>query len=109
MGAFAIEGSGQALYLTLSVDGAPSVNAVIVSEAQGTPLIDTYVKERGPRPIQGALLDEAVPAGQPYRRFVPLPEGRYYLVIDHSRTAAAGLTATRAAKVDYLLMAGDAP
>lgn len=108
VGTFAIEGSGQALYLTLSVDGAPSVNAAIVPEALGIPLIDSYVKERGPRPIQGAVLDEAVPAGQPYRRFVPLPEGRYYLVLDHSRGLQPGAS-HRAAKVDYLLMAGDAP
>jgi hypothetical protein len=107
VGAFTIEGSGQALYLTLSVDGAPSINAVVVPEALGAPLIDAYVKERGPRPIQGAVLDEAAPAGQAYRRFVPLPAGRYYLVLDHGRGAQPG--ANRAAKVDYLLMAGDAP
>jgi len=112
IGAFAIEGSGQAVYFTLSVDGAPSINAVVVPEAQGGPLIDAYVKERGPRPIPApALLDEPVVAGQPYRRFLPLPEGRYYLVLDHSHRAAPAPTpsAERAAKVDYLLLVGDAP
>jgi hypothetical protein len=40
VGAFDVEDSGQALYLTLSVDGAPSIDALVVAEAEGNALVD---------------------------------------------------------------------
>jgi hypothetical protein len=114
IGAFDVEDSGQALYLNLSVDGAPAVDVLVVNQATGDPLVDAYVRERGPRPLTGGVLfDEPLLAAQPFRRFVPVPQGRYYLVLDHSdrmgRGPAPDLRADRAAKIDYLLLLGDAP
>jgi len=114
VGAFEITESGQALYLNLSVDGTPAVDVLLVNQATGDALVDAYVKERGPRPVPGPVLfDEPLLKTQPFRRFVPVPAGRYYLVLDHSDRAGRGpapdLRADRAAKIDYLLMVGDAP
>jgi hypothetical protein len=114
IGAFAIEGDGQAVYLNLSVDGTPAVDVILVGQAAGDALVDGYVREPGARPVPGPVLfDESLLAGQPFRRFVPVPAGRYYLVIDHSDRAGRGpapdLRADRAAKIDYLLLVGDAP
>jgi hypothetical protein len=114
VGAFEVKGSGQALFLTLSVDGAPSVSARVVTQAAGDGLIDAYVRTPGPaRLAAGALLDEVVPAGQLFRRFVNVPAGRYYLLLDHSERigqgVAVGTAPDQAAKVDYLLLVGDAP
>ena len=114
VGAFDVEGSGQALYLTLSVDGAPSIEALIVPGAEGDTLVDGYIRSPGPkRPAGKPLLDEPVAAGKLFRRFVNVPAGRYYLLLDHSDRVSNGpapsLTADQAAKVDYLILVGDAP
>jgi hypothetical protein len=113
VGAFQVEDDGQAFYLTAAVDGAPSVNAVVVQGADGDKLIDAYVRQPGPAPLlTPALLDEPVAAGQLFRRFVKIPKGRYYLLLDHGDRSGHGpaTPATApAAKIDYLLLLGDAP
>jgi hypothetical protein len=111
VGAFEIEDDDQALYLTLSVDGTPAADALIVPQSVGDTLIDGYIKTPGAQPLAGqALLDEVIPTGALAKRYVAVPAGRYYLLLDHSdragRTAPAGPSA---AKVDYLLLTGDAP
>jgi hypothetical protein len=114
VGAFDVEDKGQALYLTLSLDGAPSVRALVIPQAQGDALVDGYVRTAGPKAVEGRpLLDETVVGGQPFRRFVSVSPGRYYLLLDHGDRMGNGpapdLTADRAAKVDYLVLLGDAP
>jgi len=114
VGAFDVEDSGQALYLTLSVDGAASIDALVVPEAEGNALVDGYVRTPGARTVAGPpLLDEPVPQGQIIRRFVAVPPGRYYLLLDHSDRTGHGpapdTKADHAAKIDYLLLLGDAP
>lgn len=114
VGAFDVEGSGKAFYLTLSLDGAPSIDALLVPASEGDALVDAYVRTPGARNLGGQpLLDEPVAAGELFRRFVKVPPGRYYLVLDHSDRMGHGpppeTTVDRAAKVDYLVMLGDAP
>jgi hypothetical protein len=114
VGAFDVEGGDQAFYLTLSVDGAPSVNVLVVPQAEGDKLIDGYVRTRGPQPVPAQpLLDEPVPTGALFRRFVKVPAGRYYLLLDHGdrrgHGPAPGPVTDQAAKVDYLILLGDAP
>jgi hypothetical protein len=114
VGPFDVEKSGQALYLTLSVDGAPSVEALVVPQAEGDTLVDSYIRTPGPKAVAGRpLFDEAVPQAQLFRRFVPVPPGRYYLLLDHSDRQGHGptpdMSTDRAAKVDYLVLLGDAP
>jgi len=114
VGAFDVEGSDRALYLTLSVDGAPSVDVLLVAQAEGDKLVDAYVRTRGPQRVLGQpLLDEPVTTGQLFRRFVKVPPGRYYLLLDHGNLRGHGPApvpaGAPAAKVDYLLLLGDAP
>ncbi len=114
VGAFEIEGGGQAVYLNLSLDGTPSVDVLVVPEASGASVIDAYIRTPGARPVPGpALLDETLGQGQPFKRFVAVGPGRYFLVLDHSDQAGHGpapdVTADRPGKIDYLLMVGDAP
>jgi hypothetical protein len=114
VGPFDVEKSGQALYLTLSVDGAPSVMATLLPQAEGDTLVDGYIRTPGPKSVAGRpLFDEAVAQGQIFRRFVAVPAGRYYLLLDHSDRQGHGpapaMTTDQAAKVDYLILLGDAP
>jgi hypothetical protein len=115
VGAFEVEDDDQALFLTLTVDGAPAVDALLLPESTGAPLVDQYLKTPGPIAIpEPVLMNEVVATGDFFRRFVPVPKGRYFLVIDNSDKA--GRTQSqfaahddRAAKVDYLVMVGEAP
>lgn len=114
VGAFEVKGSEQALYLTFSVDGAPSVDVLVVPEQVGTPLVESFIREPGARTIQPPVLfSETVPSGQVARRYVAAPEGRYFLIFDHSDRAGLGSPpdprSTGAAKIDYLTLTGDAP
>jgi hypothetical protein len=111
VGAFAIEDDDQALYLTISVDGAASVDALVVPQAVGDTLVDAYIKTPGAQPLAGqALLDEVVQPGGLTKRFVAVPPGRYYLLLDHSdRAGRSAPSGTSAAKVDYLVLTGDVP
>jgi hypothetical protein len=112
VGAFTVEDDDQALYLTLSVDGAPSVDALVVPQAIGDTLVDAYVKTPGAQPLAlgQALLDETVAAGNLTKRYVAVPPGRYYLLLDHSdRAGRSAPTGTSPAKVDYLVLTGDVP
>jgi hypothetical protein len=114
VGPFDVSDSGQALYLTLTVDGAPSIDALLLPQAEGDTLVDGYIRTPGAKSVTGRpLLDEPVAAGLAFRRFVAAPPGRYYLLLDHSDRAGHGpapdMSADHAAKIDYLILLGDAP
>jgi hypothetical protein len=115
VGGFEVTESDQALYLTASVDGAPAVDAFLVPKPIGDQMIDAYVRRAGAAALPAPpLLDEPIVAGQPWKRFVPVNKGVYYLVIDHTsqvgRTMPPARTGDdRAAKVDYVVQAGDRP
>jgi hypothetical protein len=114
VGPFEVAGNDQAVYLTLSVDGAPSIDALLVTQAEGDKLADAYVRTPGAQALAGPpLLDETLQSGTLFRRFVKVPAGRYYLLLDHSDRTGHGPAPTtpgdHAAKVDYLLLLGDAP
>jgi hypothetical protein len=115
IGGFEVTDDDQAFYLTVKVDGAPAVDLFVVSKAAGDQLISGYVERPGGSVLNAPpLLDEPVPAGQLWKRYVPVPKGLYYLMIDH--TGAVGRTAPpsvagddRAAKVDYIVQLGPKP
>jgi hypothetical protein len=114
IGAFEVEDDGQALYLTVSLDGTASIDVLVVGKAQGDSLVDSYVRTPGPKPVPSpVLLDESLLAGAAMKRFVPVSPGGYFLILDHSAQAGHGpppdATADRAGKIDYLVMLGDAP
>jgi hypothetical protein len=115
IGGFAVTEADQALYFTLSLDGAPTVDAIVVRQGNASLMIKSFLQTAGPTPLTAPpLLGEAVTAGQLWKRYLPVPKGLYYLVIDHS--SAVGNTAPpsqagddRAAKLDYLVQVGEVP
>ncbi|WP_437895020.1 hypothetical protein [Sorangium sp. So ce124] len=115
IGPLEIAGNGEALTLTVAVEGAPGVDVILVPRGTGEPWLQAYLTQPAPAPLTAApLLDEPVYSGAPWRRTVPLPKGQYYLVIDN--TSAAGRTQPttyarddRAALVSYAVEVGDAP
>ncbi|MCC6214588.1 MAG: hypothetical protein IT376_06950 [Polyangiaceae bacterium] len=115
IGAFEIEDDDQAVYLNLVLEGAPTVDVLVVQKAMGDMMLERYVTEAGPAKLPAApFLDDVLAQGQPFRRYVPLPKGQYYLVLDHSQAAGRsqppqGQRDDRAARVDYLVQVGDAP
>lgn len=114
-GPFEVSGDGQALYLTLSVDGAPGVDVIVMPTSIGQAWRDTYIQQiatTGP-PSPGRV-DEPVAQGMIWRRTVPLPKGTYYVVLDNTATAGrttlpANPNDDRAAAVSYGIELGDAP
>lgn len=115
IGPLEISGSGEALTLTMSVDGAPGVDVLLFQRAPADPWLQAYTSQPAPAPPATApLLDETVSAGAIWRRTVPLPRGLYYLVLDNTSTAGktqpAGVAQDdRAALVSYGIQVGDAP
>jgi hypothetical protein len=115
VGGFVVPDDGQALYLTMQVDGAPAVDVFLVAKADADQVVDRFVRTPGPALLAAPpFLDDTVAAGSPWKRTVPVPKGTYYLVVDHS--AALGRTAPpttvgddRAARVDYVVEVGDRP
>lgn len=115
LGAFEIREERQALYLTMSADGAPALDVFVVPKSAGDTMIEQFVRQPGPTALPFAPeLDETLPAGQLWKRYLRVPKGSHYVVIDHSpalgRVAPAAHGGDdRAAKLDYLVQVGDAP
>jgi len=115
VGAFKVEEEDQALYLTLSIDGAPSVDALVVPKPIGDQLISAYIQKPGGVSVPGgALLDESPAQGTLWKRFLNVAPGEYYLLLDNSDRAgrsapASGNFDDRAVKVDYLVLRGEKP
>ncbi|MCC6523632.1 MAG: hypothetical protein IT373_13335 [Polyangiaceae bacterium] len=121
-GPYLVDGSGEALYLTLALEGAPAVDVLVVPKELGDAWLGAYEQQgpAGPPPGQ-PLADEPVAAtptvGTPppvYRRMFRLPRGSYYIVLDNTATAGASVPAgvpgdDRAALVSYAVQLGDAP
>jgi hypothetical protein len=114
IGAFKVDGNSKALALAISVDGAPGVNVAVISAAQAQPLLDRYVHNAGPVSLaEPPRYVRNVWYGSLFRQTVPVPEGTYYILVQHLSTQGSGSASSpgddRAAKVDYLLQMADAP
>lgn len=115
VGPIEVRGNDMALYLTATVDGAQSVDAILVPKGIGDMWLKTYTSQvelTGPPAYP--TLDEQVFAGQIWRRTVALPPGLYYLVFDNSAAAGRSQPMTvaqddRAALVSFAIELGDAP
>jgi hypothetical protein len=111
IGGFEVEDDGQALFLTLLVDGAAAVDVSLLPKFGAEQMIDAYVQNAGPRNLAApARFTDRVAAGALWQRAVEVPAGVYYVVADHSSVlgATAPDAADGAAKVDYLIQLGDA-
>src|SRR5688572_6637521 len=115
VGPIQVQGNDQALYLTVALDGAPGIDVLVLRESTGRLMLEQYLAAPGPAALrEPALLDEPAARGQDWKRYVLVPEGRYYVVLDN--TSAAGRTSPPAgpadgssARVDVLILAGDRP
>ncbi len=114
-GPFEVTEEGQALFLTVAVDGAPAVDVLIVPRGVGEAWLQQYT-HAGPTtpPPAMPLLSEAANAGQPWRRHLSVPAGQYYVVFDNTPTAGPTMPAVnafddRAAMVSYAIEIGSAP
>ncbi|MGE3670175.1 MAG: hypothetical protein AB7K71_10965 [Polyangiaceae bacterium] len=113
IGGFEVTDDDQALYFTAALDGAAAVDVFVIPKGPGDQMLQQYVTNPGPAalPMQ-PLLDNVVSQGQPWKGYLPLPKGIYYLIVDN----ASGVGQTnppqvagddRAAKLDYLVQLGD--
>lgn len=114
IGGFTVTGRDQAIFLTMTLDGAPSVDVMLLPKQVGDAMLTTYTTQPGATAPQSSAFGAVLSAGVPLRQYMPVPPGTYYLLVDHS--AAAGQTAPpsiafddRAARVDYLVQLGDRP
>ncbi len=114
-GPYEVTEDGQALYLTVSVDGAPGADVIVVPASIGQAWRDTYITTIAttPPPSPGRV-DEPVAQGVIWRRTVPLPKGTYYMVLDNTATAGrtslpVSPTDDRAAAISYAVELGGAP
>jgi hypothetical protein len=114
-GPFEVTGDGRALTLTVSVDGAPGADVIVLAQSMAQAWRDTYMTQAAltPPPSMGNV-DEPVVEGVIWRRTVALPRGYYYVVFDN--TSSAGRTSPpananddRAATISYAVEEGSAP
>jgi hypothetical protein len=115
VGPVTVQGSDQALYLTVEVDGAPGIDVAVVRETSGRAMLEQFSTKPGPSALtEPALLDEPAVPGQTFKRYTLVPEGRYYVVIDNSSAVgrsqpAPGPADGSSARVDLLILTGDKP
>jgi len=117
IGPITVEDGGRAIYLTMQLDGQPSVNVFLVSKSEGDASLQLYVNYAAIGPLAfPPRFGDFVQYGVQYQRAVPVPAGMYYVVIDNS--ASAGRTVPTpvlpfgvdaAAVVSYAIQIGDAP
>ncbi len=114
-GPFEVTGDGKALYLTVSVDGAPAADVLLVPVSIGNTWRDAFLQQAATTPPPSpARLDEPVAQGVIWRRAVALPKGSYYVVFDNTDTAGRtslprSPTDDKLATVSYAVEEGDAP
>lgn len=114
-GPYEVTEDGHALHLTVSVDGAPGADVLVVPTSIGQAWRDAYLQQAAPTPLPSpARVDEPVVQGVIWRRSVALPKGTYYVVFDNTDTAGRtslpkSPTDDLAATISYAVEEGDAP
>ena len=115
LGPFRVASNGDALFLTLTVDGTTAIDAMVIDENGGGQWLDRFVRTPGvPQPpIQPATVD-IVPAGATWQKAVPLRKGYYYVVLDNSAVVGSAFppnvgTLPPAALVSVVVQVGKAP
>ncbi len=104
----------QALFLTMTLDGAPEVDVLLIPKPVGDGLITQLTTQAGPTVPNVSAFGSILRAGSTFRQYMPVPKGSYYLLVDHtSLVGLANPPATplddRAARIDYLVQVGDRP
>lgn len=114
IGGFTVSDDDQALYLTLTSDGAPALDLLVLAKGVGDTALMAYTTTAGPSLPASIPFSDRVVSGQRYQRAIPVPKGSYYLLLDHSaQVGQANPPDTamddRAVRVDYLVQVGDRP
>jgi hypothetical protein len=114
IGGFTVPEKDQALFLTMTLDGAPEVDILLLSKPLSDSLLAKYTTEAGPAVPTASAFGAVLRPGSTLRQYMPVPPGSYTLMVDHS--AAVGQTSPpttalddRAARIDYLVQVGDRP
>lgn len=115
LGPFTVEDSKQALFLTMSVDGAPGVDAIVVDKSTGDQWLNTFVYSSGvPQPPTPPISIDMVPTRTQWTKAVPVPKGHYYVVLDNSAAIGnvaptfSGSAVPSTAMVSVVVQLGDA-
>jgi hypothetical protein len=102
--------SGQALTLTLRLEGASAVDVLVLSAEAGAETIQKYLSQPGPAAVTGGVVFQAKLApGAPLRGTFSPPAGDYYLLLDDSDKVGqvAPPSGALPARIDYLLQVGE--
>jgi hypothetical protein len=114
IGPIVVQDGNRAIYLTMTVDGQPSVGVALYGKNEGDAALQLYVAygPAGPLPYPPRFAD-VVQYGVQYERAVPVPPGMYYVVIDNTGRPAPPpilpLAVDGSAVVNYAIQIGDAP
>ena len=115
LGPFQADSNGQALYLTMLVEGTTAIDAMVVNDTTGEQWLQQFVKTPGvPQPPIPPLAADVVPSGSMWHKTVPVRKGRYYVVLDNSSAVGmvappAGGTTPPAALVSVVVQVASAP
>jgi hypothetical protein len=117
IGPIPIDDAGRAIYLTMQVDGQPSITVALVGKSEGDASLQRYIDYGPAGPLAyPPRFAEAVQYGVPYQRAVSMPPGMYYVVIDNANQAGRatappllGFGVDAVAVVSYAIQIGDAP
>jgi hypothetical protein len=114
IGPIVVEEEGRALYLNVTVDGAPAIDVMVLRKAEAEASLFAYFEQPQALPLAGAPLSSEVLTTQaPLKRAIVVPPGTYYVVLDNTPTAGQAMPQMnalddRAAVVNYLIQVGDA-
>jgi hypothetical protein len=114
IGGFTVTDTDQALFLTMTLDGAAAVDVMLLPKAVGDSVLARFTTTPGPAQPESTPFADQLTAGATWSRTIAVPPGAYYLLLDNSAqvgVAAPPATALddRAARVDYLVQLGDRP
>ncbi len=102
-------GSGEKVTITLRVEGTDAIDFALLSEASATPHLEDYLSK------PGSLRARTVPSflakatsDVPTRAAIKVPEGSYFLVLDHSPAWGDNTPEANSlpARIDYLIQTG---
>ncbi|HEX2732765.1 MAG TPA: hypothetical protein VHM70_14245 [Polyangiaceae bacterium] len=114
IGGFTVDGNDQALYLTMTLDGANEVDVLLIPKPSADALIQQYTSTAGPAQPQQSAFGAVLRSGAVLKQYMPVPAGTYALLVDNSnRVGQANPPGValddRAARIDYLVQVGDRP
>ena len=120
LGPFLVDDDKRALFMTMTLDGAPAIDVFVMRKDAADPWLRDYVLKPGATPLPAQpLMSDVLPGKTEWRRSVPLAKGTYFVVLDHTssagqvapQTGPAGVLgpADLAAVARYVIQLGDAP